>query len=342
MEKFEYTVATEEEYDNALYRKNKTYTTQELCDRLNELAGKKYYAYSRMVDLGLIFADGVLSVDYGRTGVFDNNEKEYKFIYSRELSDYFKNVIGSIIPEKRLSSKAKKVLESEKTFNEMNATELRSIYGSLIKFYGTKDSEGAPYIVSIFKTYLYKLDGVGVKTFIKNNIDSREIASHTLLTSGLLDRASYYSGRGVMRGDLNENNLITIFKKLYKLDKAYADEFIKLVKEMPTLGATEFITSFLKFGANGFKVEDQTIEKSNVSLDGVYDKARDAVALVSLFSVMRRGNDHDEQVRESNYIRDAFMNKVRFVDKSYWDAAAKAEEKESQGKRYIYFDSPRR
>ena len=74
-----------------------------------------------------------------------------------------------------------------------------------------------------------------------------------MITSGLNPRASYYSGRGVMYCDLNPDNLTAIFSKLLKIDTKFALNFVKMVLDMKTLGATEFINSFTSLGINNFE-----------------------------------------------------------------------------------------
>ena len=312
MNKINYIQVTEEEYRKALEEGKNLRKSEDLCEHLNKLLGKKCYRYSEMLDLGLIFTDNILSRDYGRTIVTDNNEQEYKFIYSQELSDYFKTVISSIIPEQIMSEKAKEVLDSDKQINEMDEDEIKAILSSLSDFYKLKESKDQPYISDIFTTYLYKLDGKGVRSYIKNNINGSKLAKHILLTSGLSDRASYYSGRGVRLGDLNHNHLKAIFLKLNKLDTNYGEEFIELVKAMPTLGATEFITSFIEFGNNGFKFNKKSIEESNVSLEGAYGESRDMIALASIISIMSRGNDKSEQESNTRYIKSSFLKSISF------------------------------
>lgn len=41
------------------------------------------------------------------------------------------------------------------------------------------------------------------------------------------------------------------------------------------------------------------------------------VALISIFSISRRGNDQEYQVRESNYIKRAFLDRLALFDKAY-------------------------
>ncbi len=312
MNKIEYVTASYEEYGEALSGIKELKKCEDFCEYLHKLSGKKYSVRSLMLDLGLIFADNVLSIDYGRSKPMDNNEEEYKFIYSKDLSDYFKNVILSIIPDNMMTKKAYTALSSDKLINDMSEGEIKGIYSVLDKFYKTKESKEQPYVKGILTTYLYKLDGKGVISYIKHNICSHDLAKHILLTSGLLDRASYYSGRGVRYGDLNKTHLKAIFLKLNKLDPEYGKEFVELVKAMPTLGATEFINSFKRFGNNGFAMNENVVEKSNASLDGLHGEARDAVALISVISMLSRGNDRDEQERETRYIRNDFLDSIKF------------------------------
>lgn len=312
MNKIDYVTATYEEYGEALKGIKDLRKCVDYCEYLHKLSGKKYYDGYLMFDLGLIFADNVLSVDYGRTKPMDNNEEEYKFIYSKELSNYFKNVILSIVPDDMMTKKAHAALSSDKLINDMKEEDLKGIYSVLDRFYKTKESKEQPYVKGVLTTYLHKLDGKGVMSYIKHNISSFDLTKHILLTSGLSYRGSYYSGRGVRYGDLNQTHLKCIFLKLNKLDPDYGKGFVELVKAMPTLGATEFINSFKKFGNNGFVMNENVVEKSNTSLDGLHDEARDAVALISIMSVLSRGNDKDEQEQETRYIRNEFLDSIKF------------------------------
>lgn len=66
----------------------------------------------------------------------------------------------------------------------------------------------------------------------------------------------------------------------------------------------------MSFAANGFKVESLNMKDSNVSLDGIYGKARDVVAFISKFSTMSRGNDQDYQIRASEQMKESFMSRI--------------------------------
>ncbi len=205
------------------------------------------------------------------------------------------------------------LLTSDRLINDMSEGEILSIYSAIKEFYNKTTKSEIVTVASDFMSLVYKLNGPGVVSFIKNNVNARDLARHILLTSGLDDSASYYSGRGVNYGDLSENNLVAIFSKLLKVDMDYGMNFVDMVRQMKTLGATEFINSFMRFAANGFKSNTQNIEDSNVSLDGVYGNARDTVAFISIFSAMNRGNDQEYQIRASEQMKDSFMLKIRPV-----------------------------
>ena len=53
-----------------------------------------------------------------------------------------------------------------------------------------------------------------------------------------------------------------------------------MVRKMETLGATEFINSFIGFANKGFKSDSLKTENSNISLDGVHGEARDTIAFI--------------------------------------------------------------
>lgn len=267
--------------------------------------------YWETKDCGIEFINTFLSRDWGRSIVYHYSQGAKKFIQSKYLSDYFKSSIKELLSNKELDSEVLNTLNSDKTINDMSEKELLSINSAIKNFYAKSSGTEEPNISNCLMSLLYKLDGPGVISFIKNNVNKRDLASHILLTSGLTDSGSYYSGRGVNYGDLNENNLVAIFSKLLKIDGDYATNFVEMVNKMKTLGATEFINTFMNFAINGFKVEALNLESNNVSLDEVYGEARDIIGLISIFSVMNKGNDQDYQIRASEQIKDSFMSKIK-------------------------------
>lgn len=264
--------------------------------------------YREIEDCGVEFISEFLDCDR-KTIVYEYSKEAKKFINSKYLSDYFKASIREFLSDKDLSIEVLNALNSDKLINEMSEEEITAIYMA-IKPYLPRIKNNA---ANSFMQLLYKLNGTGVISFIKNNISTTDLARHILVTSGVGDRASYYSGRGVNYGDLNENNLVAIFNKLLNIDADYAMNFVEMVRKMKTLGATEFINSFMSFAACGFKVERTNIVDSNVSFDGAYGKARDALALASVLSVMGRSNDQSYQISASEQMKRAFMLRIRPV-----------------------------
>ena len=141
-----------------------------------------------------------------------------------------------------------------------------------------------------------------------HRIKNRDLGRKILHDSDILPRASFYSGRGVNRGDLDEKKLRSIYLRLYKLNGNYAGEFVRLVREMKTLGASEFITNFLAFASNGFKIENLQLDDSNISVDDLDAEGRDMVALLSILSTISRGDDMQYQITESETIKWNFLN----------------------------------
>lgn len=277
-------------------------------------------------DCGVAFLEHFLSYDWGRSKVYNYSKEAEEFLQSEYLSNYFKERLKSMFEEMDKTAGGEylytpemaAILNSSKTINEMDENEINYIFFCLKIYVADNNKYKYKYksimgkkIYYTFQQLLYKLNGEGVLSFIKNSIGSRGLAVQLLKTSGLSDRASYYSGRGVNDGDLNENNLVSIFNKLLKLDIAYATNFVEMVHKMKTLGATEFITTFINFAINGFKTESLIIEDSNISFDGFYGPARDTVAFISILSSMSRGNNQDYQIMASEQMKNSFMSRIR-------------------------------
>ena len=267
--------------------------------------------YREIKDCGVEFIDYFLCRDWGRSIVYQYNSGAIKFIYSKYLSDYFKNSVKELLKDDEQSEILSNALNSDKNINDMSEEEIKEIHLSIKEHYRNVDEKRSN-IAPNFLTYLLKLDGKGVTSYIKNNIDKRYLVSRILLTSGLNDRASFYSGRGVVSSDLCEKNLIEIFKKLIKYDTNYGLNFVNMVMDMETLGATEFINSFKNLAANNFEYEKRNIEKSNISLDGVEGDARYAVGIISIFGTINNTNKYF-QIEESNCMKERFIAAINHI-----------------------------
>ena len=311
MKNRDYIEISMDDYNKIKSRIDLMITEEELIESHKRLVGKTCKSdYYEIKDCGAEFIKELLSRDWKRSIFYHYSQGAENFIQSKYLSDYFKSSIRELLSSEELSEEVINAINSDKLINEMSAEELSGIYSSISDFYRKSEQETSNIAGSIM-SFLYKLNGKGVVSFIKNNVNNRDLASHILLTSGLNDRASFYSGRGVNYGDLNEKNLIAIFGKLLKLDQSYATEFVEMVKQMKTLGATEFINSFMNFADSGFKSEHLKNEDSNISLDGLYGQARDTVAFVSIPSAMSRGNDMDYQISLSEGMKHSFISRIR-------------------------------
>lgn len=292
------------------YEKIDSMTTEELIESHKRLVGKTCKCeYYEIEDCGVEFIRKILSLDWGRSIVYHYSQGTENFIQSKYLSDYFKTSIRELLSSEELSDKVVNTINSDKLISDMSDEELIEIFSLIRNFYRKSEQETVK-IVDLIMPYLYKLNGKGVVSFIKNNVNNRDLASHILLTSGLIDRASFYSGRGVNYGDLNEENLIAIFGKLLKLDQSYAIEFVKMIKQMKTLGATEFINSFMNFAASDFKSKHLKNEDSNISFVGLYGQARDNAAFASIISAVSSENDMEYQIIASEGMKHSFISRI--------------------------------
>lgn len=144
------------------------------------------------------------------------------------------------------------IINQEQDFNDMSENDINTI-NLFIKKYNHNNINGKfQNITNYFETYLYKLDGEGVIGFLKNHTAKANLINQLLLTSGLSDRADFYIKNEVNNADLNEKNLLCIFKKLYILDPEYANNYLVMVKNIDILSPNNFINEFKRFGKNNF------------------------------------------------------------------------------------------
>ena len=228
---------------------------------LESLSGKKDEK-NKIGDCGVEFIKNLLERDCNRTIVYNYSNAAKEFLSSKYLSDYFKKGIKEhIIRDMEANNDFKgnvtnelmELLDSEKLINDMSEEEIGNILSICKKLSYNPECRT---INNCFYQLLYKLDGEGVISYIRNNTNPGILAAIILETSGINNNASWYSGRGVNPNDLDYTNLITIFEKLAKYDINYAYSFTKMVKGMDLLGATEFINSYNRLSYNDFEYTD--------------------------------------------------------------------------------------
>ena len=288
------------EYYKNYKNKINSLNCKEFIEAIEYLKGKSSEdEFEEIDECAVDLVSSFLTMDWGRSIVIEYNKEQRKFIKSEYLSNFFKDSIKEMLGDS-ISEKLNNILNSNKNINDMTEDEIKTIKEEIEEFYRINGKSKKSNISSRFMSYIYKLDGTGVISYIKNNMYPGELARQILLTSGLNDRASYYSGRGVNYGDLNDKNLVAIYKKLLKLDYNYATDFVRLVDDMRTLGATEFIETFLNYGYNGFTYQNEKIlSDRNVSLDGLDGASAYLVGAISFFESTRRNEFYQENQTES-------------------------------------------
>ena len=283
-------------------------------DAIEFLKGKSCKTeYEEIDDCAVDLLSILLKMDWGRSIVIEYTKEDMNFIKSTYLSNFFKESIKEMLGAS-ISEELEKILNSNLDINNMSEHEIETIYNEIQQYYKLNGKSPKSNISSRFISYLYKLDGPGIISYIKNKMYPGELARQILLTSGLNDRGSYYSGRGVNFGDLSDKNLVAIYKKLLKLDYNYATDFVRLVDDMRTLGATEFIETFLNYGYNGFNYQNKRIlSDRNISLDGLEGESAYLVGTISFFESTRRDEFYQESQTES--MKYAFHYKIDRINK---------------------------
>lgn len=230
-------------------------------DRLIEihknLIGKTCYEHCPQIeDCGVYFVANLLNTEYSRSFAYFYPEQVINFFKSSYLSDYFKNSILNLLTDEYLNEKLKCLLESKKDISEMAEEDIKNIKDAIKHYYDEIDKENKKSYDNIsgyFWSYLLNLEGIGVKNYLKNNTDNLLIFNNVIYRSGLTPRANYYDNCDESRLNLNENNLYSIFVKLFSIDENYAISFVKMVWNMDLLTARELIINMENLAKDGFK-----------------------------------------------------------------------------------------
>ena len=231
-----------------------------------------------------------------------------ELVKSKALSDAYKKILKLEFENNEEYKKYLLVLDQDKNINDMSEEEITCIYRLI-------DASKDNYLKWSIDSYLYRLDGEGVREYVKNNLCNRGFVDHLLISTGINPRSSYYSGCGVSPSNLNSDQIAAIFRKIFKLDQTYAKEYVRLVLHLQTLGATEFIDNLNYFATNGFTIEGLGLSDNQISLDGLYDEQRDMIALISIYAM--EGRDKNSQIIESNRMKKEFLRSIEDILEKY-------------------------
>lgn len=182
------------------------------------------------------------------------NDEVFDLYQKILLGSYnYKETLKELFQDEKVSEVALNALNGNKIFNEMSEEERNAINLELDNLY-TKLRINISGLADIFYTYLLKLNGAGVVSYIKHNESNTELACEIIYSTGLDTRSEYYSERGV-NYEFRLEHIKEIFSKLYKYDLEYAIEYVKMINKMPILSVKRFIDTFFKFAKEGFKAD---------------------------------------------------------------------------------------
>ena len=221
------------------------------------------------------------------------------FMNSEYLSDFFKDyIVNNLSYNSSNYEKIKELQEKVKgvhKIGELEASDFNNIISNLRRS-----------TIDLFMEYVYKLESKGAETFLKAYHKAHPYLADDLLHAvNMVARSEFYSGRGVKDYDLNAKQLYGIFWRLSSIKEDYAIEFIKLVRGIELLTASDFIEALQDFEKNGFVAEKT--KHQNVHLDGVHGKQRNAVAMAAVLSILGDNESYEVQKERSESIKNTFM-----------------------------------
>ena len=265
-------------------------------------------------DCGVAYVSSLLKFDIGRLEPYEFNENTMSFFRSSYLSTYYKNSIRKLLKDEILDESTINTLSSEKDINDMTEEEIKALKEAIDNYCCKEDREYTPNVSYYLVNYLYKLNGNGPTSYIKNNIPGYKIAEHIMYTSGISStRPDFYSGRGVKTCDLDSPQLVSIFLKLVTLDKNYAISFAKMVLSMKILGATEFMESFYTLASNHFEFEKENISTDNNSLNSTPRDRLIPQAFATVVTVLGERHSESVDIELTEFMKKSFIRKIKPV-----------------------------
>ena len=176
------------------------------------------------------------------------------FIESTEVSNTIKEYIFNMLKETDTDVELLTLLQSEASFNEFTKEQIAGIKQALDHLFTTKGVSGEEnyQVHDMLNDYVFSLNGEGPVSYIKGLYTEEELANEFLTHSGMKADTSFYARRGMQRIDLNENHLLSIYRKFDKFMPEKRTELYNLIKQTPLLDAADFVANYFKFIRNGF------------------------------------------------------------------------------------------
>ncbi len=99
----------------------------------------------------------------------------------------------------------------------------------------------------------------------QTNLESKLRAEDIVREAGMCSRPEYYSGRGATLSDLNSKILDKVYSGIQKAHgKNAADDFTKMVENIPKLSATDFLLSVYRLEQNNWKYDKKVFVTKTV------------------------------------------------------------------------------
>lgn len=274
-------------YDSDFLSRLVTRTVNMKCEDIikehRSLIDYKDEAYDYVGDYEKRFIFMLLNHDFGYWNPKETPEELEKFFNSKYLGDYFKKIIQEELEEAMIE--VPKIITSDTDVSEFTEEDFYEIESA----YNQQGPSNRVFDLT------FRLNTEGARKYLMNKVEPMKLIRNIILRSGLNSRPEYYSGRGATMCDLSGKHLISIYKKLLKLDPNKALNMAKMTLHMPTLGTTEFLESLYNLVENNYIFEEANISTNNLSLGSAREEERESAAIGCITSFLR-GSMPDDTV----------------------------------------------